>query len=175
MVTYTVHEPPVPKADRIDRGTALEFVKDGFSWLTAIFPPLGFLANGLWPAAALYVAGAIALGWLTQKYSLDANLVSVVVLAIHAYLGFELSTIKRWWLERTGWQTLGVVTGSSIVECERRFLEDWLPAQPILAGSTSAAGSQPPLAPSAAKSPVTPAGTAIQPQKSRLWSLGRRS
>ena len=51
---------------------------------------------------------------------------------INIYLGFEVSTLKRWMLEQTGWQTLGVVNGNSIAECERRFFESWLPAQPII-------------------------------------------
>lgn len=47
MVTYTVHEPPHPSADRVDRADELRFIKDGFSWLTALVPPLGLAAKGL--------------------------------------------------------------------------------------------------------------------------------
>jgi len=147
VVTYTVHEPPAPEADRIDRGTELEFVKDGFSWLTAICPPVGFLANGLWLIAVAYLALAGTLGWVLTSLKVDPQWAGLLFLMINIYLGFEVSTLKRWMLEQTGWQTLGVVNGKSIEECERRFFESWLPAQPIIAKQTSEGSGKLPEAP----------------------------
>ena len=46
MLTFTVHEPPNPPADRIDRAESLVFIKDGFSWIAALFAPLWLLATG---------------------------------------------------------------------------------------------------------------------------------
>ena len=161
MVTYTVHEPPDPGSDRADRGVELEFVKDGFSWLTAICPPIGFLANGLWLFALAYLVGAAALGWALSALKLDPQMTGVVFLMINIYLGFEVSTLKRWMLEQTGWQALGVVTGKSIAECERRFFESWLPEQPIIAnGTTSESGA-------VRAAPVPRRG-------SRFWPFGTR-
>lgn len=133
MVTYTVHETPDPPADRIDRADALEFVKDGFSWVTALFPPIGFIAERLWLALALYVAVLAALGAAANAMGLPQVWTSLVVTALNVYLGFELSTIKRWMLDQSGWTTLGAVTGRDLEECERRFLENWLPSQPAVA------------------------------------------
>jgi hypothetical protein len=138
VVTYTVHEPPVPEADRVDRGAELEFVKDGFSWLTAICPPLGLLANGLWLFAIAYLVLATAVAWALTALKVDPNWIGVLFLMANIFLGFELSSLQRWMLDQMGWTTLGVVTGSSIAECERRFFESWLPGQPIIA--TSGAG-----------------------------------
>jgi len=161
VVTYTVHEPPDAGSDRVDRGVELEFVKDGFSWLTAICPPLGLLANGLWLFALAYVVGAVALAWALSALKLGPQMTGFVFLLINIYLGFEISTLKRWMLERTGWQALGVVTGKSIAECERRFFESWLPAQPIIAAET-----------------VGPSGTSVPPVASRsslrVWPFGTR-
>jgi len=140
VVTYTVHEPPAPEADRVDRGTELEFVKDGFSWLTAICPPLGFLANRLWLIAVAYLVIAGALGWALTALKVDEQWTGLLFLMINIFLGLEISTFKRWMLEQTGWRTLGVVTGKSLEECERRFFEEWLPGQPII-GKPPAAGS----------------------------------
>jgi hypothetical protein len=161
VVTYTVHEPPDPGSDRVDRGVELEFVKDGFSWLTAICPPIGFLANGLWLFALAYLVGAGALGWALNALKLGPQMTGVVFLIINIYLGFEISTLKRWMLEQTGWQALGVVTGKSIAECERRFFESWLPAQPIIAGETAGqlGSSVPP---------------ATVRRGSRFWPFGRQ-
>lgn len=160
MVTYTVHEPPVPEADRVDRGTELEFVKDGFSWLTAICPPLGFLANGLWLVAIAYLVAASLLAYVLNAMSVDPSLTGLLFLTLNIYLGFEISTLKRWMLEQTGWQTLGVVTGKSIAECERRFFESWLPAQPILASGMPGASGRSEAAPR---------------RNSRFWPFGSKA
>lgn len=160
MVTYTVHEPPVPGSDRIDRGTELEFVKDGFSWPTAIFPPLGLVANGLWLFALAYLVVAGGLGWVLERAKVDSQWTGLIFLLLNVFLGLEISTFKRWMLEQTGWRTLGVVTGSSIAECERRFLESWLPGQPIIANAPSGTVAKAPA-------PATPAR-----RGSRFWPFG---
>ncbi len=137
MTTYTVHEPPEADSDRVDRGVELEFVKDGFSWLTAICPPLGFLANGIWLMAIAYLAAAGFLGYVLNAAKVDQGWISLIFLGINIYLGFEVSTLKRWMLDQRGWQTVGVVNGKSIAECERRFFETWLPEQPVIASEAS--------------------------------------
>jgi hypothetical protein len=145
--TYTVHESPQSDADRVDRGVELEFVKDGFSWLTAICPPLGFLANSLWLMAIAYLAGSALLGYLLQTLKVDPSVMGLIFLTINVYLGFEVSTLKRWMLDQKGWQTIGVVNGKSMAECERRFFESWLPEQPVITsdatnGMSSGSGSR---------------------------------
>lgn len=147
MSTYTVHESPQSDADRVDRGVELEFVKDGFSWLTAICPPLGFLANSLWLMAIAYLAGSALLGYVLQTLKVDPSVIGLIFLAINIYLGFEVSTLKRWMLDQKGWQTVGVVNGKSMAECERRFFESWLPEQPVITsdatnGMSSGRGSR---------------------------------
>ena len=93
------------------------------------------------------LAGLLA--WALAALKLGPQMTGFVFLLINIYLGFEVSTLKRWMLERTGWQALGVVTGKSIAECERRFFESWLPAQPIIAAETAGpmGTSVPPVAP----------------------------
>ena len=136
MATYTVHEPPVSDSDRVDRAVELAFVKDGFSWLTAIFPPLGFIANGLWLMAVAYLAGVGLLGYVLTVLKVDPNWISLIIFMINLYLAFEISTLRRWMLDQKGWQMLGVVNGRSIAECERRFFESWLPGQPVIQSDT---------------------------------------
>jgi hypothetical protein len=133
VATYTVHEPPDADSDRVDRGVELEFVKDGFSWLTAICPLLGFIGNGLWLMAAAYLAGAGLLAYLLQALKVAPELTGIFFLMLNINLGFEISTLKRWMLDQKGWQMLGVVNGRTMAECERRFFESWLPQQPVIA------------------------------------------
>ncbi len=69
-----------------------------------------------------------ALEWagLSQSWS------GLVLGAIGFYLGFEVSSIERYMLDRDGWRMVGTVTGRNIAECERRFFETWLPDQPVV-------------------------------------------
>ena len=142
VMTFTVHEPAAPSADRVDRADELKFVKDGFSWATALLPPLGFAMKELWWAALAYIvfmsafiAGLVAL-------HVSDELVGLLVLAIHVFLGFEASSIERWFFDNKGWSNIGSVTGRNLAECERRFFEAWLPAQPVISASKSGSGQR---------------------------------
>ncbi|MBY0560742.1 DUF2628 domain-containing protein [Hyphomicrobium sp.] len=158
MATYTVHEPPVSDSDRVDRAVELAFVKDGFSWLTAIFPPFGFLAHGLWLMAIAYLAGTGLLSYVLTKAKVDPDWIGLIILMFNIYLGFEISTLRRWMLDQKGWRMLGVVNGRSIAECERRFFESWLPDQPVIQSDT----------PKAPGNPTSAGG-------SRFWPFGARA
>lgn len=143
MPTYTVHEPSDHDADRVDRAGELQFVKDGFSWLTALCPPLGFAASRLWlPLLAYLVFVGVAVSGLVSLGVNDA-LIGILVAAISIYLGFEHSTLERWTLDQAGWNMLGSVTGKTLDECERRFFETWLPAQPMITKPGSGGGNRP--------------------------------
>lgn len=132
-MTFTVHEPPQPAADRVDRADELRFIKDGFSWLTALVPPLGLAAKGLWFGLAAYFAAALAMAVVLPAFGADNNWVAVAISALGLFLGFEISTIERFMLDRAGWRMVGTVTGRNLAECERRFFESWLPEQPVIA------------------------------------------
>jgi|RhiMetdeSRZDD1v2_1073273.scaffolds.fasta_scaffold252548_3 uncharacterized protein DUF2628 len=132
LVTFTVHEPPNPPADRIERADKLTFVKDGFSWMAALLAPLWMLVHRLWWALLGYILAVAALR-LAQKYGgLTESTVGLVMFALNLLIGFEADTLRRWALDRKGWLMLGAVSGRNRDECERRFFDGWLPAQPIL-------------------------------------------
>jgi Protein of unknown function (DUF2628) len=131
LQSYTVHEPNPPPLDRVDRADALMFVKDGFLFQAALFAPFWLAAKNLWLALLGYVAVALALvavwslmGWSVQSFAL-------AMLAVHLIIGFESDTLQRLHLDRTGWHTLGAVTGKDALDCERRFFDVWLPGQPL--------------------------------------------
>lgn len=139
MRVYTVHEAAVPPADRIDRAEALRFVRDGFSWAAALFAPLWMIARGLWLALVVYLVGVGALGLLASAMGLSEEISTVVFLTLHVLIGFEAGEIERWTLARNGWQMIGSITGQSALDCERRFLDTWLPDQPMLRPETLSA------------------------------------
>jgi hypothetical protein len=141
LLTYTVHEPPSPPADRVDRAERLAFVKDGFSWTAALFAPVWLIVHRLWwPLLGyLLLGGSVAL--LRLGIALDPGWMTLAALALHLLIGFEASTLRRWTLDRRGWRTIGSVTGRSAEECERRFFDLWLPTQPVIAPASGQGGA----------------------------------
>jgi hypothetical protein len=150
MLTFTVHEPPNPPADRVDRAESLVFVKDGFGWIAALFAPLWLLAYRLWWPLLGFVVLSAAFELAKRAAGLDPRWIGLAVLALNVLIGFEADTLRRWALERRGWRTLGSVSGKTAAECERRFFEAWLPSQPI----------------------ITPRTEPILPDGGRRWRLG---
>jgi hypothetical protein len=58
-------------------------------------------------------------------------------------VGLEAGTLRRFTLNRRGWNTIGVVSGNDLEDAERRFFDAWVrrAAEPLAAA--------PPRAPSA--------------------------
>ena len=139
MRVYTVHEPADPPADRIDRAEALRFVREGFTWSAALFAPLWMIVRGLWLALIIYLVGVAAVGLLASAIGLSDEMRAVMFLALHVLIGFEADQIERWTLARNGWQMIGSITGQDALDCERRFLDAWLPDQPMLRPETLSA------------------------------------
>lgn len=129
MIFYTVHEPPDAPVDRVDRAESLTFIGDRFAPAAVAFGPLWLLANRLWHAFGLYVAAFALAALVIFAAGLSPRWLSLVVSALNLFVAFEAASLKRWALEQRGWRTLGTVSGRSMDECERRFLEAWLPEQ----------------------------------------------
>jgi hypothetical protein len=142
MITVTVHEPPSPPSDRLDRAERLEFVKDGYNWVAAAWPPLWLLGRKLWWAFAAYLAIAAAVSFGFVALGLSPAIIGLLFLGLHLLIGLEADTITRWNLDRTGWQVVGTVVGRNLAECERRFFDDWLPQQPIIRVAALRTGAQ---------------------------------
>ena len=133
MLTFTVHEPPNPPPDRIDRAESLVFVKDGFSWIAALFTPIWLLVHRLWWPLLGYVVLSGLFEFVRWSTIVDPGWVMLAGIALHLVIGFEADTLRRSALDRRGWQILGSVSGRNAAECERRFYEGWLATQPVIA------------------------------------------
>src|SRR5262245_10693086 len=100
MRSYTVHEPPHPPADRIDRGESLVFVKDGFGWSAALFAPIWLLVHRLWwPLLGYVVLSGLSEGVQLLAPSLGGWM-TLAIVALHLLVGFEAGTLRGWGLER---------------------------------------------------------------------------
>ncbi|MCL4766113.1 MAG: DUF2628 domain-containing protein [Hyphomicrobiaceae bacterium] len=126
MQAYTVHEAPNRPANRLKRAERLVFVREGFSWMAALFAPLWMLWHRMWLVLLLYVVAVAALDAALLEAGVSTQWVALGTLAVHLALGFEAGALRRWKLDRRGWRTLGVVTGHSESDCERRFFQAWL-------------------------------------------------
>ncbi len=141
MVTFTVHESPSPATDRLDRAESLVFIKEGFTWSAALFAPLWLLVHRLWWPLAGYVIAIGALEGLRLTAFFPSAWISLASFGLHVLIGFEADTLRRWALDRRGWRALGIVSGKNAAECERRFFDEWLPEQPVIAPTSG----RPPL------------------------------
>jgi hypothetical protein len=102
MRIWTVHHRPAITGKPVQT----VMVREGFSWLAALFPLFWFLVKRLWLVAALYFALATLLGFL-----LPAAASPWVFVALQILAGFEARNLQRWTLERRGFRLMGVVQG----------------------------------------------------------------
>ena len=147
MITFTVHEPPNAPSDRLDRAESLVFVKDGFSWVAAVFGPLWMLANRLWLVLVGYLVICGAIQIIAWTLNLGPRPLSYAMMALSMIIGFEADTLRRWTMDLKGWSMVGSVNGRNSEDCERRFFDNWLPSQPYvqakaLSQSTLASGPE---------------------------------
>lgn len=129
VVIYSAHEPPEAPSDRLERAEKIEFIKDGFSLTAALLPPVWLLSHNMWLELAAYFLGMIALVAGLDALGVNGDCILLVVAGLNFWFGLEASGLRRWNLERSGWKTLGTVSGASMIECERRFFDAWLPEQ----------------------------------------------
>jgi hypothetical protein len=108
------------------------FVKDGFSLSAMLFAPFWMALNGLWLVLAVYLVVATALTLPLALIGVQTHWIAVLMFALHAVIGYEASSLRRWTLERRGWRFISSVAGRTAAECERRFFEAWLPGEPLL-------------------------------------------
>jgi hypothetical protein len=141
-VTYTVHEGPQPLQDRMDRAEALRFIKDGFVFPAALLGLFWLLGQRLWFASVLYVMAALAILFANAALGLSDTAALIAFIGLNLYVGFEADRLERAALEAKGWTSLGAVTGTNALDCERRFFDEWLPLQPVLT-TKAPAGSVP--------------------------------
>ena len=102
MRVWTVHHRPAMAA----KPARTVMVREGFSWLAAVFPLFWFRAKRLWLVAALYFALATLLGFV-----LPSSVSPWAMIALQLLAGFEARNLQRWTLERGGFRLMGVVQG----------------------------------------------------------------
>ncbi|CFX15552.1 conserved protein of unknown function [Candidatus Filomicrobium marinum] len=188
VLAFTVHEPPNPPAASIERAERLVFTKDGFSFAALLLGPIWLLLNRMWIVLAIYVVIAFGIGAVLELLKVPHIWATLTGLALNFLIALEGDSLRRWTLERRGWQFVGTVVGRTTADCERRFFENWLPAQSAQRVQPATVGSVPAMAPlspaahdlGAAAVEPPPLPMMVPPQQDdsqdRRWRLfGRRN
>ncbi len=130
-LSFTVHEAPERPADRIARAEALTFVRDGFTWPAFLWGPGWLLEQKIWTGLLAYAGVIAALSAAWWIFDAPWQILALVLLAVHLLIGSEADELARAQLTARGWTLIGQVTGTSALDCERRFFDRWLGSVPI--------------------------------------------
>ena len=117
MHSYTVYLRPQGAA--ADDGFVL--VKDGFCWPAFFLSVLWALWHRLWWVALLMAVASTGVDVSTADLGLIGQV--AVGLGLAAAFGTVAAGLQGWTLERNGYVSASVVTGSNLADAERRYLD----------------------------------------------------
>lgn len=118
MAAFVVMEPPGKNS-----AYATVFVRDGFSWLGFLSPPLWLLWHRLWIEATL----AFVAIFLLSAYRGSHGLMlagPLLTLLVMLYVGLEGQALRIAALARQGWKQWGVVIADDLDDADARYAMD---------------------------------------------------
>ncbi len=124
MHDYTVFLRPEGAA--ADDGFVL--VKDGFCWPAFFLSVLWALWHRLWWVALIMAGVSAAAEAVTAELGLGFIGQSAVGLGLAAAFGVTAAGLRGWTLERNGYVAASVVTGRTLADAERRYLDSTDPS-----------------------------------------------
>lgn len=148
MATYVVMEPP----GRSEKVETTAFIRDGFTWLGLLVPPLWFAWHRLWIEAGLafVVMGLLSMAGQNLGLGLVGSLLSLLV---SFYVGLEGQGLRIAALRRRGWHEWGVVQGGRLDDADIRYaleveahVEETMPPPRIVPDAALARPAQPGMA-----------------------------
>jgi Protein of unknown function (DUF2628) len=102
----------------IRAGAAPVLVREGFSWGALIFGPFWLAAHRAWIAAALTLAAAILIVFLTRDGVSATLLATLIVL-----LGLSGHDLHRWSLDHRGYLLAQIIAARTELEALGQLLE----------------------------------------------------
>lgn len=144
MAIYVVMEPP----GRGEKADTTTFVRDGFSWLGFLVPPLWLAWHRLWVEAGLTFVVMGVLSMLGEKLGLGLA-GSLLSLLVSFYVGLEGQGLRIASLRRRGWHEWGVVDADNLDDADTRYAleadamsDEHVPAQRIVPDAAHARPAQ---------------------------------
>jgi len=101
------------------RAADTTFVRDGFSFLAFLVPPLWLLSHRLWIEAVLVIAALVLTAALAQFSSLTAAV--LLWLLVSLFIGLEGNALRIAALRRRGWQDWGVVEAGNLDDADAHY------------------------------------------------------
>lgn len=149
MATYVVMEPP-GRSEKVD---TTAFVRDGFTWLGLLVPPLWLAWHRLWIEAGLafVVMGLLSMAGQDLGLGLASSLLSTLV---SFYVGLEGQGLRIAALRRRGWHEWGVVQAGRLDDADIRYALE-------VEGHTEEAAPPPRIVPDAALARPAQPGMAL--------------
>ena len=100
------------------------FIRDGFSWIAALFPTYWAIWRGLYvDAAVLFVIRG--LGWTLVALPGGESLGAGVLLATSLIYGFEGNIRLSAYLEKEGWTPCAIVPARDLAEAEELHYHEY--------------------------------------------------
>ena len=99
-------------------GAAPVLVREGFSWGALIFGPFWLAAHRAWIAAALTLAAAVLIVFLTRDGVSATLLTTLIVL-----LGLSGQDLRRWSLDHRGYLLAQIIVARTELEALGQLLE----------------------------------------------------
>ena len=101
----------------------LVLVKDGYSLAATIFGPLWALVLGLWETAIIIFVFYTLMGFLISELIDGTNAAMAAQVGVAILIGIVANELRRWNLDRRGFEERDTVLGSDAADAERRFFE----------------------------------------------------
>lgn len=116
MASFVMVQPPAANGEA-DLPIA---VRDGFSLLAFIAPPLWLAWNRLWVEAAVALAALVALNAIGVQFG-TGGMASLLSLLVALWVGFEGAAMRMAGLRRRGFAEVGAVWADNRDDAELRF------------------------------------------------------
>jgi hypothetical protein len=117
MASWVVLE--APPGARVAEGRELVVLRDGFSFLAFLFPPLWLLWHRLWVEAA--VAFAVLLGVTALEQMAGLAISAPLSLLVSIFVGIEGNGLRIAAWRRRGWLEAAVVDAPNEDDAEARY------------------------------------------------------
>ena len=126
MSVFTVHEPPLRATDVRPDPARFAFVRDGFSFWAFLVAALWMLWHRMWLVLVIYLVLAGGLEAALHYAGVSAVAIALVELCIAVLVGLEAATLRRFTLSQRKWKNIGLVSGDTLEDAERRFFDAWV-------------------------------------------------
>ncbi len=125
MNVYSIHVRGNSRDDdnKKNQVAKLVLVKDGYSLAATIFGPLWALVLGLWETAIIIFVFYTLMGFLISELIDGTNAAMAAQVGVAILIGIVANELRRWNLDRRGFEERDTVLGSDAADAERRFFE----------------------------------------------------